>query len=109
MRQKLPPCVLVTFGLLLTALPALAHHSVLAEYDSKKPITLNGTITRVLWINPHTFWYVDTKDGDGNVKHWQVEGPSPAEGRNAKVTRALAGKPCDNITIQLTAAKTIHD
>jgi hypothetical protein len=53
MRQKLPPCVLVTFGLLLTALPALAHHSVLAEYDSKKPITLNGTITRVLWINLH--------------------------------------------------------
>jgi hypothetical protein len=109
MRQKLPPCVLVTFGLLLTALPALAHHSVLAEYDSKKPITLNGTITRVLWINPHTFWYVDTKDGDGNVKHWQVEGPSPAEWRNAKVTRDLAGKPGDNITIEVIVGKTMPD
>src|SRR5437879_8648641 len=79
MRHKLPPFVLAIFGLLLTTLPALAHHSVLAEYDSKKPVVLNGTITRVLWINPHTFWYVDTKDAAGNMKHWQVEGPSHAE------------------------------
>src|SRR5260370_40976219 len=109
MRQKLPPCVLVRYRLLLTDVPALAHHSVLAEYDSQKPITLNGTITRVLWINPHTFWYVDTKDGDGSVKHWQVEGPSPAEWRNAKVTRDLAGKPGDNITIEVIVGKTMPD
>jgi len=87
----------------------MAHHSVLAEYDSKKPVTLNGVITRVLWINPHTFWYVDTKDTSGNVKHWQVEGPSPAEWRNAKVTRDLAGKPGDNITIEVIVGKTMPD
>jgi hypothetical protein len=102
MRQKLPLFVPLAVGLLVTALPLLAHHSVLAEYDSKKPVTLNGVITRVLWINPHTFWYVDTKDANGNIKHWQVEGPSPAEWRNAKVTRDLAGKPGDNITIEVT-------
>ena len=109
MRHKLPPFALATFGLLLTALPALAHHSVLAEYDSKKPVILNGTITRVLWINPHTFWYVDTQGADGNLKHWQVEGPSPAEWRNAKVTRDLAGKPGDNITIEVIVGKTMPD
>ena len=68
-----------------------------------------GTITRVLWINPHTFWYVDTKGADGNLKHWQVEGPSPAEWRNAKVTRDLAGKPGDNITIEVIVGKTMPD
>jgi hypothetical protein len=109
MRQKLPPFMLLAFGLLVTVLPALAHHSVLAEYDSKKPVTLNGVITRVLWINPHTFWYVDTKDASGNIKHWQVEGPSPAEWRNAKVTRDLAGKPGDNITIEVIVGKTVPD
>lgn len=109
MKHKLPPCLLITFGLLLAALPALAHHSVLAEYDSKKPVVLNGTIARVLWINPHTFWYVDTKEANGSVKHWQVEGPSPAEWRNAKVTRDLAGKPGDNITIEVIVGKTAPD
>jgi len=109
MRQRSTPFALLVLGLLSAALPLLAHHSVLAEYDSKKPITLNGVITRVLWINPHTFWYVDTKDASGNVKHWQVEGPSPAEWRNAKVTRELAGKPGDNITIEVIVGKTMPD
>ena len=109
MRQKIPSFVLLTLGLLLPTLSALAHHSVLAEYDSKNPVTLNGVITRVLWINPHTFWYVDTKDANGYVKHWQVEGPSPAEWRNAKVTRDLAGKPGDNITIEVIVGKTMPD
>lgn len=109
MGHKLPPFVLAMLGVLLTALPSLAHHSVLAEYDSKKPVVLNGTITRVLWINPHTFWYVDTKGADGTVKHWQVEGPSPAEWRNAKVTRDLAGKPGDNITIEVIVGKSMPD
>lgn len=109
MKRKLPPVMLLTLGLLLAALPGLAHHSVLAEYDSKKPVILNGVITRVLWINPHTFWYVDTKDASGALKHWQVEGPSPAEWRNAKVTRDLAGKPGDNITIEVIVGKTMPD
>jgi len=109
MRQKFWPFALFLLGLLATALPLLAHHSVLAEYDSKKPVILNGVITRVLWINPHTFWYVDTKDANGAIKHSQVEGPSPAEWRNAKVTRDLAGKPGDNITIEVIVGKTMPE
>jgi len=109
MRPKLSRVVTLALTSLLSAVPLMAHHSVLAEYDSKKPVTLNGVITRVLWINPHTFWYVDTKDTSGNVKHWQVEGPSPAEWRNAKVTRDLAGKPGDNITIEVIVGKTMPD
>lgn len=109
MRQKLPLVLLLAIALLRIAAPALAHHSVLAEYDSKNPVTLHAVITRVLWINPHTFWYVDTKNSDGSIKHWQVEGPSPAEWRNAKVTRELAGKPGDNITIDVIVGKTMSD
>ena len=109
MGQKLPPLAILALTLWLPPMPLLAHHSVLAEYDSKNPVTLQGVITRVLWINPHTFWYVDTKDSSGNVKHWQVEGPSPAEWRNAKVSRDLAGKPGDNITIEVIVGKTMPD
>jgi hypothetical protein len=109
MRQKVPLVLLLAIALLRTAAPALAHHSVLAEYDSKNPVTLHAVITRVLWINPHTFWYVDAKNADGSIKHWQVEGPSPAEWRNAKVTRELAGKPGDNITIDVIVGKTMSD
>lgn len=55
MRPKLPSVMVLGLVLLSTALPVLAHHSVLAEYDSKKPVVLKGVIARVLWINPHTF------------------------------------------------------
>lgn len=109
MRQKLPLILLLAMALFRTAVPAQAHHSVLAEYDSKNPVTLHAVITRVLWINPHTFWYVDTRNADGSIKHWQVEGPSPAEWRNAKVTRDLAGKPGENITIDVIVGKTMPD
>ena len=86
--------------------PALAWASGSIDAAVELPC---GVITRVLWINPHTFWYVDTRDAKGNVKHWQVEGPSPAEWHNAKVTRDLAGKPGDNITIEVIVGKTVPD
>ena len=83
MRSKLI-CLLI-FGVALTALPALAHHSFAAEYDSNQPVTLKGTLTKVEWINPHGWIYVDVKNDDGKVTNWAVEFGSP----NALLRRGL--------------------
>jgi len=61
-------------GVLLPVTSALAHHSFAAEYDDKKPITLTGVVTKVEWMNPHVFFYVDVKDAAGKVTNWRGEG-----------------------------------
>jgi Family of unknown function (DUF6152) len=65
-------------GLLtVAALPAAAHHSFAAEYDSTKPITLHGAVVRVEWTNPHARFYVEVKDPDGKASTWNLELASP--------------------------------
>ena len=61
-------------GLLIPVTSALAHHAFAAEYDEKKPITLTGTVTKVEWMNPHVFFYIDVKDAEGKVTNWRGEG-----------------------------------
>jgi hypothetical protein len=61
----------------LAALPALAHHSFSAEFDDKKSVTVKGEVVKVEWANPHIWFYVDAKDENGAVQHWQFEGGPP--------------------------------
>ena len=67
------------FGLLLAAVPALAHHSFAAEFDANKPVKLTGTITKVEWTNPHIWFYLDVKNADGTTTTWGFAGGAPGQ------------------------------
>jgi hypothetical protein len=60
-----------------SGLPALAHHSGAAEFDSHKKIDLSGVVTKVEWTNPHAHFYIDVKDASGNITNWNLELASP--------------------------------
>jgi Family of unknown function (DUF6152) len=75
--RTLQGVLLLGLGLLLLAIPALAHHSFAAEFDGHKLITYTGTLTKLDWGNPHGFFYLDIKDENGKVTKWAFEIASP--------------------------------
>lgn len=64
---------------LIAALPMAAHHAFAAEFDVDRPVKVHGTVTKVEWVNPHAWIYVDVKDSAGKVVNWHFElGPPNA-------------------------------
>jgi hypothetical protein len=64
-------------GFILATGTAIAHHSFAAEFDAGKPLTLNGVVTKIEWMNPHTYFYLDVTGADGAVANWGMEMGSP--------------------------------
>ena len=61
----------------MSALPAAAHHSFAAEFDANQAVDITGFVTKVEWANPHTFFYVDVEDENGDYANWAIELGSP--------------------------------
>lgn len=90
---------------LVAAAPALAHHSFSGEYDSTKPVTLTGKVTKVEWTNPHARFYIDVKGDDGNTTNWNLELASPnVLKRQGWASNSL--KEGDTVTVEGSLARS---
>ena len=75
--RKTVAVIVAGMGLLMAAAPVIAHHAFAAEFDAKKPIKLQGTVTKMEWINPHAWIHIDVKKPDGKIESWMIEGGTP--------------------------------
>jgi hypothetical protein len=92
-------------GLVAAAVPLVAHHSVTAAWDPARPIKITGVVSKVDWINPHIYIYLDVTDQNGKVTTWSLETIPTAAMRKAGVTRDMVmggGKP---VVVNLWGAK----
>ena len=102
MKLKILASITALSLLLATVKTVSAHHSFDAEYDSKKPITVTGYVTKLDWVNPHAFVFIDTKDESGAVKNFKIEmGPPYALTRGGWKRDSV--KIGDKVTVQAAA------
>jgi hypothetical protein len=94
----------LAFTVLLAA-PAWAHHSFAAQYDSTKPVTLTGKVTKIEWTNPHIYFYIDvTDDKTGKITNWALEMGGPNALQRLGWSRNSM-KPDDIVTVEATLAR----
>ena len=104
MRTRLA-LVVGGIGMLIAARPLIAHHSFAAEFDAAKPFTLTGTVTKVDWMNPHSYFYIDVIDEQTKaVTNWAMELGSPNGLMRAGWTRNTL-KVGDKVTVEGSRAK----
>ena len=77
MKRKIA-ALLMSFAFLASGLSLAAHHSFAAQFDRDKPITLKGSVTRLVWANPHVYFYMDVTNARGVAENWAIEGQAPS-------------------------------
>lgn len=91
-------------SLLLLSVPAYPHHSITAEFDTSKSFTVQGTLTKIEWVNPHAYVYLDSKDDKGVVTSYSFETGPPGNLRRSGVLRTMFVVG-ETVTIDAYAAK----
>ncbi len=77
MHKHLIAFLVSAAGLLLIAATAHAHHAFSSEFDAARPVELRGVVTRMEWINPHSWITIDVTNEDGSVETWEIEAGAP--------------------------------
>ena len=92
---------------LVVAAPVSAHHSVQAQFDIHKSVSISGTVAKIEWINPHSYLTVNVKDAEGKVQKWAFELGGANALRRAGLSRADRGgiKPGDQVTVTAMPAR----
>jgi uncharacterized protein DUF6152 len=103
MRTKFAAFAAVA-GFILGTASAIAHHSFAAEFDAGQPINLKGTVTKVEWMNPHTYFYIDVAESNGQTVNWGLEMGSPNGLMRSGWTRNTL-KVGDVVTVEGSRAK----
>ena len=103
-RKSMGALGATALALLFSVIPALAHHSVTAEFDSSKSFSVKATITKIEWVNPHTYIYADVKDENGTVTPYSFEGGPPGALRRSGVLKTMFNVG-DVVTIEAFIAK----
>ncbi len=91
MKSKYWALAALLAGLFLASVPAIAHHSVAAEYDFDKPVQLTGTLTQMEWINPHAMLHLEVTNSDGSKAVWIFQTTGAAALRQKGLARASSG------------------
>jgi Family of unknown function (DUF6152) len=77
MRTTIFCAALVTLGLVVTGATVSAHHAFSSEFDANRHVVFTGTVTKMMWVNPHAWIYMDVKKSDGTTEEWMVEAGTP--------------------------------
>lgn len=104
MKKSLVALLALALGVISSAVPAIAHHSFAAEFDSSKQVTLKGHVTKVEWTNPHVWFYLNVKKADGAVENWGFE-MGPPHGLQSRGWTRTTMKLGDEIEVNGSLAK----
>jgi len=107
-RLEISGVVLITLlCALVVSAPVSAHHSVQAQFDIHKSVSISGTVAKIEWINPHSYLTVNVKDAEGKVQKWAFELGGANALRRAGLSRADRGgiKPGDQVTVTAMPAR----
>src|SRR5258706_12483767 len=103
MMTKFQNSLWMSVGLLLV-IPLWAHHSITAEFDTSKSFTVKGTLTKIEWVNPHAYVYLESKDDKGAMTAYSFETGPPGNLRRSGVFRTMFNAG-DMVNVEANAAK----
>jgi Family of unknown function (DUF6152) len=102
--QRIVLSLIAIAGLLLSGVPAMAHHAFATEFDALKPVTMKGIVTKIDWANPHVWFYINVKTESGVIENWGFEMGGPNSLRNSGWNRETM-KIGDEVIVEGSLAK----